>query len=309
MGGTKMRNFIIGTNGLTSVEKQVANCWINVEIPTQEDIRYLTEELKIPHSFIHDIEDVDERPRIEYENDWQLIIIRIPIRNNNEDTPFYTIPLGIIFKDDVITTLCYYKTEMIADFISYNNHKGIGFSNKFDLVLKLLLSSAVWYLKYLKQLNNCIRSCEKELEKSIKNRELQSLLKIEKCFVYFITALKGNAILLTRIKGRAGIDSDLLEDVEIEMKQALETANVHSDILSGMMDAYASVIGNNMNNIMKQLTLISIIMMIPTLIASFYGMNVPNALQDNPHAIAIILSISLIVSAACAWLFKLRKIL
>ena len=307
MEDCNMKNYIMGTNGLIFVKERMPNCWINIEEPTSAEIQYLTQELKIPLSFLKDIEDVDERPRIENEDDWQIIIIRIPVRSNDEKLPFITVPLGIILKDDIIVTVCYYKSEMLSDFISYSNRKNIGFSGRYDLLLKLLLSSSVWYLKYLKQINICIKSCEKELEKSVRNQELQALLQIEKCFVFFITSLKGNSILLSRIKGKPGIDSDLLEDVEIEMKQALETTNVYSDILAGMLDAYASVIGNNMNNIMKQLTLISIILMIPTLIASFYGMNVPNALQDNPFGLTIIVITSLLISSCGVLLCRYRK--
>ena len=200
---------------------------------------------------------------------------------------------------------------MIGDFIRYNQRKEIGFNNPYDLVLQLIFSAAVWYMKYLKQLNIIIKESEKELEKSIKNQELQALLQIEKCFVFFITSLKGNTILLHRIKhdkrSSKYIDPDQVEDVEIEMRQALETSNIYSDILAGMMDAYASVIGNNMGDIMKQLTSISLILMIPTLIASLYGMNVPNSLQDSPYGFPIILIASITLSTFGVWLFRKRR--
>jgi magnesium transporter len=178
-------------------------------------------------------------------------------------------------------------------------------------VLKLLLSSSVWFLKYLKQINQQIKLAENQLEKSIKNEELQALLQIEKCLVYFTTSLKGNDILVHRLKNikdhRDTFDPELVEDVEIELRQALETTNIYSDILSGMMDAYASVISNNLNIIMKQLTSISIILMIPTLIASLYGMNVPNIFQENPLGFWIVLFISAIISISGVLLFKFKK--
>jgi magnesium transporter len=174
-----------------------------------------------------------------------------------------------------------------------------------------LLSSSVWYLKYLKQVNQKIKLAEDNLEKSIKNEELQALLQIEKCLVFFMTSLKGNDILLHRIKNiksqKENFDIELLEDVEIELRQAQETTNIYSDILTGTMDAYASVISNNMNTIMKQMTSISIILMIPTLIASLYGMNVPNDLQSNPYGIGIIISISILLSAFGVFLFKRKQ--
>jgi magnesium transporter len=180
------------------------------------------------------------------------------------------------------------------------------------LVLKLLLSSSIWYLKYLKQINQRIKLAEDNLEKSIKNEELQALLELEKCLVFFITSIKGNDILFHRIKNikseREHFDVDLLEDVDIELKQAQEMSNIYSNILSGMMDAYASVISNNLNVIMKRLTSISIILMIPTLIASLYGMNVPNSLENNPNGLLIIILVSGILAMIGAFLFKKKNL-
>jgi len=237
--------------------------------------------------------------------------MRLPYKSEDESLPFSTVPLGLIFKDDVFVTICFYKTEMLPDFIQYGNRKNISITNNFDFVLKLLLSSSVWFLKYLKQINQRIKLAENQLEKSIKNEELQALLQIEKCLVYFTTSLKGNDILVHRIKNikdyRDTFDPELVEDVEIELRQALETTNIYSDILSGMMDAYASVISNNLNIIMKQLTSISIILMIPTLIASLYGMNVPNMFQQYQYGFWVVLLISSIFSVSGVLLFKFKK--
>jgi magnesium transporter len=219
--------------------------------------------------------------------------------------------VGIIFKDDVFVSICFYKTELIPDFIQFSKRKNIIKQNNFDFILQLFLSSSVWFLKYLKQINQQIKSAENTLEKSIKNEDLQTLFKIEKCLVYFTTSLRGNAILVHRVKNlRANkntLNEDLVEDVEIELRQALETTNIYNDILTGMMDAYASVISNNLNVIMKQLTSISIILMIPTLIASLYGMNVPNSLQDNTWGFWIVLIISFIITALGVFLFWKRR--
>ena len=306
-----MRAFYKNNNGLITVPEWFPNCWINIECPTEAEKKYLLEELQIPEAFYNDIEDIDERPRIEIENGWTLIIMRIPVKSNDVKLPFHTIPVGIVFKDEVCVTVTFHKTEMLTDFVSYTRRKNIDLKDNFDLVLRLLLSSSVWYLKYLKLVNQKIRLAEDNLEKSIKNEELQALLQIEKCLVFFMTSLKGNDILLHRIKNiksqRDSYDSDLLEDVEIELRQAQETTNIYSDILTGTMDAYASVISNNMNNIMKQMTSISIILMIPTVIASFYGMNVPNALQDNPMGLWILVLISIVLSAVGVFLFKRRR--
>jgi magnesium transporter len=173
------------------------------------------------------------------------------------------------------------------------------------------LSSSIWFLKYLKQINQRIKLAEDNLEQSIKNEELQALLQIEKCMVFFITSLKSNDMLFRRIKNLKAhsetFDPDLLEDVEIELRQAEETTNIYSNILTGMMDAYASVISNNLNVIMKRLTSISIILMIPTLVASLYGMNVPNNLQENTNGFLIVICISLIISFFGVFLFKKKN--
>lgn len=178
-------------------------------------------------------------------------------------------------------------------------------------MLRLLLSSSVWFLKYLKQLNIEVKRAEKKLERSVKNSELQSLLHIENCYVFFITSINGNLILLQRLKNlkneRDYFDEDLLEDAEIELRQAQESTNIYSGILSGMMDAYASVISNNVNDIMKQLTSVSIVLMIPTMIASFYGMNVPNPLQYSQWGLTGIIAISILLSIVGIWLLRKRK--
>lgn len=306
-----MKAFYKNNNGLIAIPEWTPNCWINIESPTPAEKTYLLEELQIPEAFYNDIEDIDERPRIEIEDGWTLIIMRVPIKSNDIKLPFQTIPLGLVFKEDICVTISFYKTEIITDFVSYSKRKNIEIQDNYDLILRLLLSSSVWYLKYLKQINQKIKLAEDNLEKSIKNEELQALLQIEKCLVFFITSLKGNDVLFHRVKNlkahKANYDLDLLEDVDIELSQAQDTANIYSNILTGMMDAYASVISNNMNNIMKQMTSISIILMIPTLIASLYGMNVPNGLEESKYGIWILLLISVVLSAFGVFLFKRRR--
>nr|WP_315223041.1 magnesium transporter CorA family protein [uncultured Flavobacterium sp.] len=306
-----MKAFYKNNNGVIAIPEWTSNCWINIENPTVAERKYLLEELQIPEAFYNDIEDVDERPRIEIEDGWTLIIMRVPIKSDDVKLPFQTVPMGLIFREDICVTISFYKTEIIADFVLYSQRKNIEIRDNHDLVLRLLLSSSVWYLKYLKQINQKIKLAEDNLEKSIKNEELQALLQIEKCLVFFITSLKGNDVLFHRIKNlkaqKANYDLDLLEDVEIELSQAQDTANIYSNILTGMMDAYASVISNNMNNIMKQMTSISIILMIPTLIASLYGMNVPNGLEESKYGIWILLFVSVVLSAFGVFLFKRRR--
>lgn len=286
-------------------------CWVNVENPTNEEKRYLLDEFGVPDAFYNDIEDVDERPRIEYENGWFFILMRLPYKNTDLKIPYTTVPLGIIFKDEVFVSISFYRCEVIPDFIQFSVRKGILIKDHFDQVLRIMLSSSVWFLKYLKQINNDIKEAENQLERSIRNEELQDLLRIEKSLVFFTTSLKGNDILLHRIKNlrsyRDTYNPELLEDVEIELRQAQETTSVYSDILSGMMDAYASVISNNLNIVMKRLTSISIVLMIPTLIASFYGMNVPNDLESHSWAFGAIVITSIAISVVALLVFMRKK--
>lgn len=303
-----MINYLKTENGLVTCPNWEDKCWINVEEPTLNDKKFLLEEINIPESYFNDIEDVDERPRIEYEDGWFLVLMRSPIKHDNNKIPYSTVPIGIIFNENHLVTVCFYKTDMLQDFIAFTQRKKINITSNFEFVFRLLLSSSVWFLKYLKQINQNIKLAEYQLEKSIKNEDLQTLLQIEKSLVYFTTSLKGNDILIYRLKNlkvfKEDYDEELIEDAEIELKQALETTNIFSDILSGMMDAYASVISNNLNQIMKILTAFSIILMIPTLVASFYGMNVPNGWENFNFAFVAILLFSITASGMVAYFFR-----
>jgi magnesium transporter len=306
-----MKAFYKNSKGFISCTNWETNCWVNVECPSPDDKKYLVDELGVPLAFLNDIEDIDERPRIEIEDEWFLIILRVPYKTDDLSIPFTTIPLGLVFNNEVFVTVCGYKTDLISDYIQYSVRKSIEFTDNLNLVLRIMLSSSVWFSKYLKQINQDIRLAENKLEKSIKNQELHALLQIEKCLVFFTTSLKGNDILLHRIKNlkdyKHTFDPELVEDVEIELRQAQDTTSIYSDILSGMMDAYASVISNNLNVIMKQLTSISIILMIPTLIASLYGMNVPNFFENNPFGFWFVLAISLVLSTIGVLFFRRKN--
>lgn len=287
------------------------NSWVNVECPDDNDFDFLTQELKVPESFLEDIADADERPRTETEGNWLLTILRIPMQSSQHGIPFITVPIGIITNNEIIVSVCYHKTELISDFIQHTRRKGIVVNNKLDLILRMIYSSAVWFLKYLKQINNDVANAEKELEKSIRNEDLLRLMKLEKSMVYFNTSIRGNEVMLTKLQSifqePVYMDNELVEDVETELKQAHLTVNIYSDILTGTMDAFASIISNNVNTIMKRMTSISIILMVPTLIASFYGMNVPIYGENMPHGFAIIVMISITLSALSFFIFRKIK--
>ena len=272
-----MRTFLKNGTGLVPCDKWEPNCWVNVVKPTIQDKKYLTETLHVPEAFYDDIEDVDERPRIEVEDGWCFILMRIPCKLQDENTSFTTVPLGVMFKDDVFVSVCFFKTDIIPDFIQYTKRKNIQFTDNINFVFRLLLSSSIWFLKYLKSINAMIKAAEKELETSVENDDLKTLSNLDRTLVYFTSALRGNEILTHKLKNMRGIkeiyDPDLVEDVEIESKQALETTNIYATILNSTLETYATVISNNLNMVMKRLTSINVILMLPTLIASFFGMN------------------------------------
>jgi len=307
-----MVRFLVCNQGFQEVDSWVPGAWVNVQMATGDDLSYLIDELGIPESFLNDIADDEERPRIEVENGWRMILMRIPARSIEVDGSFVTVPFGIIMKGDVLVSVCNYPAEMINDFIAHSKRKAMEGRQNIDIVLSLFISSSVWFLKYLKQINSNIRNAEKELERSIRNEELLRLMKLEKTLVYFITSIRGNEILLLKLKNylrHSGLeyDQELLEDVDIELQQAHASADIASNILAGMMDAFASIISNNLNVIMKRLTSVSIILMIPTGVASFYGMNVPNSFESSQWGFLMIILISIIMSIVAFLFFKNRR--
>ncbi|MBN2523652.1 MAG: magnesium transporter CorA family protein [Bacteroidales bacterium] len=287
-------------------------CWINVIQPTPDEIQRLSKDFQLPGDTINDILDVDERPRIEFDEEWSLIIMRIPIASTNNSVPFHTVPLGIYLAENFTLTLCLQNNEILPlEQSSPFREQYSQITDVINFILRLFLRTGNMYLKYLKQINQMTGLIEQDLERSIKNKELNKLLKMEKCLVYFITSIKANDIVLARLKNSkkiiTEINEDLLEDAFIENKQALEMAQIYSDIQSGMMDAFASVISNNLNVVMKQLTLISIILMIPTLIASIFGMNVPNFMENSSLALPSIIVFSLLFSFLGVIIFRRRQ--
>ena len=306
-----MRQFLYCEAGYVEKNQWLPNSWVNVECPTPEDLQFLMDRFNVPESFLSDIADTDERPRIEYEGNWLLTILRIPLQNQDHDIPFNTVPIGIITNNEIIVSVCYHKTDLIPDFIRYTQRKELQIKNKYELILRLIHSSAVWFLKYLKQINYAVTEAEKALEKSIRNEDLLALMKLEKSMVFFNTSIRGNEVMLAKLQNifqePEYIDKDLVEDVEIELKQAHNTVNIYSDILTGTMDAFASIISNNVNTIMKRMTSLSIILMVPTLIASFYGMNDPIYMEDMPNGFVVIILLSILLSATAFFIFRKIK--
>jgi magnesium transporter len=307
-----MKTFWNTQGGLTQLTEWQPNCWIQVTCPTEDDQRQLEEQFNIPDYFLSDISDTDERARYEYDDGWMLIILRIPyVKEIRSRTPYTTVPLGIIHKRDVTITVCFYETNMMIDFVSFQQKRGEGFTDYVDMIFRLFLSSAVWYLKRLKQINMLIDKAKRNLDREVNNESLIGLSRLQDSLTYFQTSIRGNETLLSKLKFKLQIDeldADLIEDVNIEMTQARETTNIYSDILESTMDTYQSIINNNMNQVMRTLTSVTIIMMFPTLIASLFGMNLVNGMEEKPWGFILALVISLLVSIGCWWFFRHKRL-
>lgn len=305
-----MRTFWNTNNGIHAIEKWEPNCWMQVTCPTDAELQQLENYYKIPDYFLSDISDADERARYEYDEGWQLIIIRIPyMKEVRSRTPYTTVPLGIIHKGDITITVCYFETDMMIDFVSYQQKRGEGFTDYVDMIFRLFLSSSVWYLKRLKQISMLIDRAKRSMDHTVNNTSLVNLSRLQDSLTYFITSIRGNETLLQKLKFKLQVDeldAELIEDVNIEISQARETANIYSEILESTMDTYTSIINNNMNTVMRTLTSFSIILMFPTLISSLFGMNLINGMEDNSWGFPVALVLSLIVSVG-SWVILRHK--
>lgn len=308
-----MKTYWNFNGNLNAISEWQPNCWIQVTCPTEQDQQELQERFQIPDYFLSDIADTDERARYEYDDDWMLIILRIPyVKEVRSRTPYTTVPLGIIHKRDVTITVCNFETNMMIDFVSYQQKRGEGFTDYVDMIFRLFLSSAVWYLKRLKQINALIEKSKKNLDKEVNNESLIGLSRLQDSLTYFVTSIRGNENLLAKLKFKFQVDeldADLIEDVNIEMSQARETTSIYSDILESTMDTYSSIINNNMNTVMRTLTSVSIIMMLPTLVSSLFGMNLINGMEDSPLGFPLALLISVIVSGATWWILRHKRLI
>ena len=308
-----MKTFWNTQGGLSQMNEWQPNCWIQVTCPTDEDRQLLEEEYKIPDYFLSDISDTDERARYEYDDGWMLIILRIPyVKEVRSRTPYTTVPLGIIHKRDVTITVCYYETNMMIDFVSFQQKRGEGFTDYVDMIFRLFLSSAVWYLKRLKQISMLIDKAKRNLDREVNNESLIGLSRLQDSLTYFNTSIRGNEVLLSKLKFKLQIDeldADLIEDVNIEMTQARETTSIYSNILESTMDTYQSIINNNMNTIMRTLTSVTIILMLPTLVASFFGMNLVNGMENSPVGFVVAIIISVLISVLSLLVFRHKRLI
>lgn len=266
-------------NAIEQIDAIENDCWINMTNPTDEEIAAVTEALSLDPGFVRAALDEEETSRVEAEENQTLIIIDIPFAQKQNDTLTYeTVPLGIIVTAKNIVTVCLKDTMSLREFTE-GKVKNVYTNLKTRFIFQLLYKIASHYLLYLRQIDKISNYIEKQLHASMRNKELIQLLDLQKSLVFFSTSLKANEATLEKVlRGRFvklyEEDQDLLENVLIEIKQAIEMSGIYSDVLSGTMDAFASLISNNLNIVMKRLTVVTILMSIPTMIASFYGMNV-----------------------------------
>ena len=307
-----MKTFWNTQGGLSQLTEWQPNCWIQVTCPTEEDQHELEEKFNIPDYFMSDISDTDERARYEYDDGWMLIILRIPyVKEIRSRTPYTTVPLGIIHKRDVTITVCYYETNMMIDFVSFQQKRNEGFTDYVDMIFRIFLSSAVWYLKRLKQISMLVDKAKRNLDREVNNESLIGLSRLQDSLTYFQTSIRGNENLLSKLKFKLQIDeldADLIEDVNIEMTQARETTSIYSNILESTMDTYQSIINNNMNTVMRTLTSVTILMMIPTLVTSMFGMNLINGMESKPWGFVFAMIVSVAISGIAWWIFRHKRL-
>lgn len=307
--------YISENNQLKTLEAPVSGCWISLVAPDENELRAVSERFQIDTDILRAALDTDERSRIDADEAYTMILVNIPTVEELSDKELYsTIPLSVINTEDYIITVCSEESPVLQSFIC-GRVRDFNTKMRSRFILQILYNSSTLFLQYLRNVDRKSEEVENKLHKSTQNRELIELLKIEKSLVYFTTALRSNEAVLEKLLRTDMIkkypeDSELLEDVIVENKQAIEMSNIYSGILSGMMDAFASVISNNLNIVMKLLAIITIVMSIPTMIFSAYGMNVNISgmpFAESPFGFLIIVGMSVLLSVLVALVFVKAK--
>jgi magnesium transporter len=297
-----------------AIDKPETGTWVNVLPPLkQEEFSELSRTLEIPLDFLTDSLDIDERSRYEIEDNVKLIVIKTPTENNsfNESDAYYiTIPICIILTHNQIVTVNSFENEAIKKFL--NTFQNRSPDKKNMMVLKIFEKVSTNFLEFLKEINQRRNILEQKLYDSNRNAELLELVRIQKSLVYFITALRSNELLMIKIARTNFLqlnedEKEFLDDLIVDTSQALEMANTYTTILSSTLDAFASIISNNLNNVLKRLTSITIILSLPALVTSIYGMNVPIPGQNWPHSFYVPIILSLIISVIISAYFMKKK--
>lgn len=295
--------------GLKETSEFASSCWINLVDPSTTELEAVLTHSDVPRDFLTDPLDVGERPRFDYEDDASLVIVHVPRPVDEEDevAPYRTVPLGIILFGQSVITVCSAPTPVTAAFLD-QIRRVCPPSDTYRFAFRLLWHAGVLFLRYINEIHSRTATLEDELHESISNEVLLKLFQIEKALVYFTTSLKADTIALARANTARQLtlsedDRDYLEDAMVEYQQALETATIHSNILNGTLDTFASIINNNLNNVMKYLTAATIMLAAPTLIASLYGMNIGLPFQNHAHAFSIVMGFSGLLAIAIGALF------
>ena len=295
--------------GLEQLDSMANGTWVKAVDPTPEEIQQLIT-WGIDADYINYSLDLDEMPRMERDEEYTFILIRIPHRQPDSDIPYITIPLGIMIKGNTIVTICRYDKEMFK-VLANGKYRLLKTGKRYRFALYIFLETATRYLTHLREINRMTEAIEDQLQKSTRNREVLELLKYQKSLTYFATALRSNEVMMERVQ-RTQIfnyyedDQDLLEDVLTENQQAIQMTNINTEILSSMMDAFASIISNNLNGVMKALAAITIIINVPAVVAAFYGMNVALPGETHPQAFLTVIGISLTLTAIATFIFYKR---
>ena len=295
--------------GLEQLDSMANGTWVKVIDPTPEETQKLVG-WGIDADYINYSLDLDEMPRIERDDDYTFILIRIPHRQPNDDIPYITIPLGILIKGNMIVTICRHDKEMF-NVLANGKYRLLKTGKRYRFALYIFLETATRYLTHLREINRMTEAIEDQLQKSTRNREVLELLKYQKSLTYFATALRSNEVMMERVQ-RTQIfnyyedDQDLLEDVLTENQQAIQMTSINTEILSSMMDAFASIISNNLNGVMKGLAAITIVINVPAVVAAFYGMNVRLPGEGHPLAFLTVFAISLALTALATFIFYKR---
>jgi magnesium transporter len=302
------------SNKTVEIEKPENGVWVNLMPPFKdEEFVELSSALKIPVEFLRDSLDIDERPRYEIEDEVRFIVIKTPAENNsfNDSDAFYiTIPICIILTPNQIITVNSFDNDAIKKFLNSFQKRHPDKRNM--MVVKIFEKVVQNFMDFLKEINNRRNTYEQKLYDSNRNEELLNLMRIQKSLLYFVTALRSNELLMIKMERTNFLnlsedERELLNDLIVETSQALEMANIYNNILSSTLDAFASIISNNLNNVMKRLTSITIILSLPALVTSIYGMNVEIPFAHTAHAFYIPVVLSLVVSIIIAWYFMKKK--
>lgn len=314
-----MLQYYTKVGGKLEIQDQVEDAdWINVTAPFEiHELELLAKYFDFPIDFLTDSLDIDERSRYEREDHANLILVNTPFLNDEDregEAIYITVPIGIILAGESIITLSAKESPIIQKFLD-NRVKNFDPKDQKLFVLQLFEQNVFSFLECLKKLNVKRNLIEQELYNSSRNKELQELLRIEKSLVYFVNSLSTNELVKLKMKRTDLLKirelerhADLFEDIIIDNSQALEMSNVYTNILSGTMEAYASIVSNNLNQFIQRLTIVTIILMVPTLVASFYGMNVTNIpFKESPYAFYVIAFFSVGLGFFMIWFFRSKR--